>query len=383
MDTVDREVSERHSTLSTKLDGGSRSGTSPTAVLVILVLVLVAAVLATYLASGGVESASGEDGLAKPPPVAVGSVPDPLVSAPHPGSTGVATVSVIRTREGQSAPIDAAEASAITSIERFRGTGTLRVRARAPAGTRLPERWTLVVVPSAVLIGGEHAERRRLERGQDDERTVLEDLQLGGYEVRVEAERMNARPVRVMLVRPDRSDRTVFLEFSAAGYLSGLVIDADGYNVEGLPIALEPAEGGIAREATTDAVGRYRFEHVLDGEYSLHVGGTMNPIGDPRELQFRAPSLTMPTIEVPLLGELEVRVVDAAGFEVAGARVIGWGREGGSVDATTNAQGACRARFLPPGWYSLIAAHPDLGSLRRRVQLQAGETGTVEIRLGE
>jgi hypothetical protein len=113
------------------------------------------------------------------------------------------------------------------------------------------------------------------------------------------------------------------------------------------------------------------------------VGGTANPLLHPIELQFLAPSLTMPLIEVPELGELEIRVLDAAGFELEGASVKGWGRDGGRVDAVTDVRGTCVARFLPPGPYSLIVEHPEHGSARRRTELRRSERAEVEIRLGE
>jgi hypothetical protein len=357
-----------------------RSGAAPTAVLCILVLVAVVTVLAFFLVAGGVGHAGDANELAEPSSAAVGSEPKSALSVVGATSTGVPIATVIRPREGLPTPADPDE---IGSIERFRGTGTLRVHARPPAGRPLPEQWTLVVRPSQVLMGGDQAEERRIERGPEDTLSVLERLPLGGYEVGLEAPRMNAEPALILLSKPHRTDRTVFLDLTPAGYLSGRVIDADGYDVEALTLVLEPRAGGEARTSVTDQRGAYHFEHVLDGEYQLHIGGPDNPLLPARELQFLAPTLTMPPIEIPVLGALEIHVLDASGLELAGVRVTGWGKQGGRVDLTTDERGRGVARFLPAGWFSLIAEHPELGSARKRTELASGETRTVEIRLGE
>jgi hypothetical protein len=67
-----------------------------------------------------------------------------------------------------------------------------------------------------------------------------------------------------------------------AGTIAGAVLDgASGQPLAGAQVALEPAPGGAVmgrgafwtagRTATTDAAGRYGFNDVAAGAYSLHV----------------------------------------------------------------------------------------------------------------
>ena len=255
------------------------------------------------------------------------------------------------------------------------------VHARTGGGSSLPGRWTLVLGPSQVLIGGERAEERRIELGSGDALHLVEDLALGGYRVGIEAERMNAEPQMVMLAQPSRTHVNVYLDLYPAGIVTGRVIDTRGTDIEGLELALESPDGSRRATAVTDATGVYVFEDVLDGEYRLFVGPVTNPLAEPRELAFKAPTLTMPVMEVPVMGELEILVVDAAGLGLEGARVTGWGREGGRIEVETDREGRVVARFLPAGHYTLSAQHPDLGRARARTELASGQRGRVEIRL--
>jgi len=343
-----------------------------------VVLIALGALVAILLGTGGVGKRGPLEQVAEPPAVAVGSEPEPSLSAQGGARTGAGPLQLTLPREGPLPPLDVERH---LSGERFEGTGTMRVHAEPGPGASLPGRWTLVLGPSDALIGGERAEERRIDRGPGDLLTVVADLPLGGYEVRVEAERMNAEPQMVLLAKPSRADVDVFLELYPAGIVTGRVVDARGMDVEGLELALESPDGARTYTALTDALGVYLFEDVLDGEYRLYTGPVTNPLAEPRELAFKAPTLTMPVLEVPVLGALEVHVLDPAGLDAEGVHVTGWGRQGGRIDVTTDARGRALARFLPAGSYTLSVLHPDLGRSKERVELSAGETRRLEIRL--
>jgi hypothetical protein len=267
------------------------------------------------------------------------------------------------------------------SSERFRGVGTLRVIARTAGDAPFPREWHLALEPSRVLIGGEHAERRRIELRAGERELELADLALGGYELEAAAEGMSSESQQIMLARPDETLVVVHVVLRPAGFITGLVVDPHGEAVEELPILLEDVRTRERREARTDPAGRYLFEGVLDGEYILHLGSADSPLARARELSFQAPSMHVPVLEVPRLGSLVLRVVDSGGLEVSGARIQGYGSAGGRIEATTGNDGRATARFLPEGRYTVIAVREGVGRAHERVQLAAGETREVELRL--
>jgi hypothetical protein len=268
--------------------------------------------------------------------------------------------------------------------ERFRGTGRIEGYLDLPAGMQAPRPWTLVLEPSKVLIGGERAVTRRVTFEQGEREFALEDVPLGGYQLRAEALDMSGPPELVLLARPDAHDMIVHVALRPAAFVEGWVEQSDGEPVDGLALQLEPLAGGATRTAVTDARGGYRFENVPDGEHRLSAGRAPSPLAEPLQLLVSPPSLSVPRIVVPLLGELEIAVLDAAGQPVAGVAVEGWGSGGGTVSATSDRLGAALARHLPAGRITLNAALGE-GAQRRVgravVELEPGERGRVEIRL--
>jgi hypothetical protein len=262
---------------------------------------------------------------------------------------------------------------------RFVGRGRVRGSCDTPPGITLPEHWTVVLEPSRSLIGSEHAEHRRLECSGTQE-FALEDLPLGGYDVRCEAAGMNGLPVAVLLEQGS-SDPYVLLLLSPAGSLEGELVDGDADPLEDVPVALEPlARGrGPRVETRTDARGRYRFERVLDGEYRLHFGRVENPITPARELAFQAPGMTFPRVVIDGLHTLSVRVKDDAGRPVQGARVHGNGSNGGTFEGETDVAGEYRARHLRDGRVRVRAERAGFGSAFE--VLEFGSTPQRELEL--
>jgi len=315
-------------------------------------------------------------------PAPAKALPPAEARAPEPHSALAIPRAEARGRELPAARAPEVDPLAQISPRRFEGSGTLRVRLTARPGVAFPERWTLVVAPSKVLIGGEHASSRRIELSSGEREFVLDDLPLGGYEVRAEAPAMSSAPVLALLARPDETEADLVLEIYPAGFLAGAVFDEAGVPVEGLEVVLESATDRSRRSATTAHDGRYRFDDVLDGEYSLSAGGPERPLAPPLDIGFLAPSLHAPAITVPILGALEIRVLDRAGQPVPDARVEGYAHEGGRIDARTDERGDALARFLAPGEYVLFASHPERGQGRARGAVRAGEHAAVELRLG-
>jgi hypothetical protein len=262
---------------------------------------------------------------------------------------------------------------------RFDGRGTLRGLVRTPRGVAFPERWRVVVEPSELLEGRERAERRAVELAGDVREFLLDDLPLGGYAVRAEAEGMNSPTLHVLLVRQSPA-QYVTTELTPAGTIDGSVVDAAGLPAEGVELVLASARGE-RRTARTDPAGRYEFPRVLDGEYTLWVGSPEAPLLPPLELAFQAPALAVPLRELPPLGELEIEVVDDTLAPVPDVAVRGFGAARGRIEARTDATGRALARHLPPGEYRIEA----LDALGRKgklyAQVVAGERASIAMRV--
>jgi hypothetical protein len=264
---------------------------------------------------------------------------------------------------------------------RFEGTGKLTVYAFAKDGAPFPEHWLLALEPSQVLVAGKHARGRRLSFDQGEREVALEDLELGGYDLRAFANGLCAQAQQVLLAKPDDDNLVVHVVFFPAGFLTGRVVDSNGAPVADVGVVLESAESHERREGQTDPAGVYLFETVLDGEYTLFVGEPINPLTRGRELAFAAPSLHMADIEVPVLGDIAIQVVDRAGRAVAGARIEGYGIAGGRVALVSDEQGRALARHLPPGDATLVASTDDGNQGREKLTLAAGARAEITLRL--
>ncbi len=256
--------------------------------------------------------------------------------------------------------VAAAARPAICDLDasRFQGTARIEGYLILPRGVEPPQSWALVLAPSKVLIGGDRAVARRVEFEHGETTFTLTEVPLGGYELRAEAPRMSGATEYLLLARPEAQHAVVHLALSPAAFVSGRVVDAEGAAVAGLEVLLEPEGGGERRSATTGPSGAYLFELVPDGSYRLLAGDPHAPIAPARELLVGPPSLHMPDLVVPVLSVLQIRVVDRDSRPVPGARVEGWGSQGGRISAVTDERGLARASFLPAGRYSIRASAP-------------------------
>ncbi len=260
----------------------------------------------------------------------------------------------------------------------FQGTGGLRGHVSVSGGAAFPSHWTLVLSPSRVLPGREFAREQSFEFSQGETDFRLSDLPLGGYDVTLQAPGLQSLPHPVLLEPANRSP-FVNLQLYAAGELHGRLLNAEGDPQPEIDVHLTAQPEGQTRSLQSDRIGRFRFTGVLDGSYTLVVGDPVNPLTEPRRLNFRAPSMNLPDITLPALSALRLRVLDTAGNGIPHAQVRGAGSLGGSVDGRTNIDGWLTIPYLPPGRYRLQVEHPSVGEGRVAVDVQAERTAESSV----
>jgi len=264
--------------------------------------------------------------------------------------------------------------------DRFDGRGSITGSISVPDGQASPPEWTIELVPSATLTGGNRAEYRRLDFTDGETEFAFEDLPLGGYEILVTATGLQAPPWQVLLAKGS-ADARVSIGLKPFGRLEGRVVDTEGRPVDELPVFLKPKTRGAALEAETDAAGTFLFEGVTDGSWELRVGAVTNPLVPALDVDYSAPGPALETIEVPALGTLDVTVLDDVGTVVAGAQISGYGTTGGMLRTETDQAGHARLRFLPPGPFKMFVTHELLGSAAHSETIEAGATAEVTVRL--
>ena len=284
--------------------------------------------------------------------------------------------------EGELAPF----ASARTSARHFEGKlGSLRGHIEVSGEEAFPQQWRLVLRPSTTLPGRENAVARALEFADGRRDFEVRDVPLGGYDVSGEAARFNGR-VQPVLLEPGSEHPFVNLIFVPAGLLEGRILDAHGAPAEGVPVTLFGESATIVSEVSTDASGIFRFAELPDGAYDLLVGKATAPLlPERRPVRFQAPHLTFPDVELPLLGEIHVRVVDSYARPIEGVEVRGSGTSGGLVEGRTDFDGRLVARHLPAGHFRLRLEHPAFAkeyARRIAVDVVAGKVSEAPVRLG-
>jgi len=345
-------------------------GAGHTALILILVGAMATGLLAAWLLQGGRASdptvPAGAHAIQPPP-----DAPGPISSAP---GTRQSAHSERSTPPAGPAGEDPARS------RRHDGTGRIRGYVETDPDLPMPTRWTLVLGPSPFLAGRERALPRRLEVEGGEREFNLPDLPLAGYRLLVEAPGVNCTPLDVQLDR-DNNDLYVILALARAGFIAGQVLDEAGAAVEELEVWLEPRPGSERVKSLTDHLGGFCFESVRDGEYVLYLGPPSSPLLAPQQLVFRAPSLTLSAQVIPVLGRLELVVVDEFGSPVQDAELRGSGNAGGLVNARSDPSGRALVRFLPPGRYRVHARHEDFGTALKIVSLRVGEAPEVRLEL--
>ncbi len=306
------------------------------------------------------------------------------------GSGGRAPRPVAVPAEPEPEPPVAAGAE-LREAERLEVAPHVNAPKREPEGTcRLT---VLVVTPQAdgVVRAGFDGTVRVHLRGTDGrlERTLpltaaqpRAELECPAGEYEFTAEHRAGQPLGALPVRSvleANTSQTVTLALVRLQVLEGTLADAHGKKLADVPMRLE-RRGRTAVETDTRAGGRFAFPAVPVGDYELLVGDPHGPLIPARALDLGAQRDELALV-VPVLLELEVRVLDGEGKNVAGARVEGAGNAGGYLLGETGRNGSLRARSLPPGRYQVSASHPTLGRGREAFELTAEREVPLEIRL--
>ncbi len=324
--------------------------------------------LVLYLGRGGAAAPSAAPARppsARPPAVEPEALPPasavpPRIAAPSDAEVPPAAPADLRLGAGAKPDPDAA---------RFEGErGRIRGYIETADATPFPARWTLVLEPSRTLTGRDRAEPRTLEFQAGEQEFTVSDLPLAGYDLCASAPGLNALRSPVLLDRKNR-DPYVTLQFYPAGFVAGRVLTHEHLPADDLLVTLTDGVRKAAREVRTDVLGNFRFDGVLDGEYTLAFGPTLSPLLPVQTLRFSSPSLTVPDRELPALASLSILVLDEQDQPVAGATVRGDGPPGGALVVTTDARGTAVGRYLPPGTYKLSAEDELHGRVRLGIQL--------------
>lgn len=276
------------------------------------------------------------------------------------------------------APLDTRYKPELTDPARFNGRGRLLVELQAPPEFNGP--WTLVLAPAKGLFGADRAQPREHQVLTGERRVTLDDVQLGGYEIRAKADGLQGVPEYVMMALPDDIDVIQPLRLVHLGEVVGRVLDVDGAPATDFPLELQSPSGQVAQNVRSDASGHYRFERLADGEYKVAAGYPGAPL-IVREVQFAAPSLTMPDLKLPPLAPLRVRVVDAEGRAVEGATLSLSGLASGARSATTDRDGLAQLPHCVAGYCVLALDAPEFAPTTHEIQFEPSVGGEREVRL--
>jgi len=264
--------------------------------------------------------------------------------------------------------------------QRFDGRGKIRGYIETADETPFPTEWSLVLEPSTTLIGRERAVRRVIEFTQGEQEFEIDDLPLAGYDVLAKAPGWNARRHSVLLDNRHRNPY-ITMQFYAAGFLEGRVLNHEKLPAEGLPVTLRWLGGSDEPRTTeTDVLGRFRFDEVLDGEYELRFGAALAPLLEPKRVRFTAPHMTLPDRELPVTSNASIVALDPYGNPIPDVRVRGSGSNGSAFDVVTDATGRATARFLKPGRYRASGDHEHYRRARHAFEV-GDEPVDVVLRL--
>jgi len=362
----------------TALRGSRQAGSAAWIVLTLLVVILG---FVAYLWLVPVSSPPGPGG-------PVTHTPDGSRSPQESAPSFPSSPDPLASERVESAPSQPASGVRASAGDRFKGRGSLRGTVDTSTGKDFPAQWTLVLEPSHALAGSESAVSKRLEFTADERDFEIPDLPLAGYAIHAEAPGYNGLSAHILLERTS-SSAYVMLQISPAGFITGQLTDSEGVPVDdievwlfnGKPPALGQSKSG-GRSTTTLPDGTWRFESVLDGPHSLVFGAPLSPLVPPVQINFRAPSLTVPSPKLPVMATLEIMIIDEAQQPITGARLRGSGTRGGSFDLETPPDGILHLKHLMPGHYRFTASHEAFGEGQLERRFEGGENDTEVIVLG-
>lgn len=202
---------------------------------------------------------------------------------------------------------------------------------------------------------------------------------------RITADHSSYAPTRLDDVRP-REGR-IEIRLQTGGTIAGVLVDEDGGRpVERAIVSLMSGDSLVDEDAS-DGVGRFRFERIPTGRYSLKIRPRDHMAAERAVTlapsRFDAPSLDLGEIE--LVGAFVIRgvVTDSLGDPVPRARVT-LPFTLGSPTASTDVRGGFELRGVAPGTYELVAEHVRAGTARARRAVRGAAhelVSDVEVRL--
>ena len=266
------------------------------------------------------------------------------------------------------------------TVDRFEGRGRLRGELTVAPGIAPPREWTLVLEPHPWMSGRQRARAMRVEHKAGEREFDVPDLPLAAWQVRAEVPGLNSTRADVLLVRAS-PDSHVVLRLEPAGLVDGEVIDADHAPAEDLLVVLERAADKSRRETRTNPAGYWRFDDVVDGEYTVWFGRPEQPLLQPFPLQFVAPTLRFPKKQLPVCGALDIVVTDTRLAPQPDVEVTGFGDPQGTLQGVTGLDGTLKESWLWPGQYRLQARAKDGRVVDATVLVDPRQRATQVVRL--
>lgn len=237
----------------------------------------------------------------------------------------------------------------------FEGTGTISGVLEVPRGLELPDSWELVIGPSRMALGRDHAGTRRVTMSADQTTFEERDLPLGGYAVTAEIEGLNATRHEVMLFGLAEAPNAgtyhvhVVMHVLPAGSLTGSVLDSLGSPAEGVPITVGEAQGSMRWTTATGINGWWKVEGLPTGRYRVWLGPPTRPLVPEFPAAVTSGETVATEQRLPALGSIVLCVLDDQGRPLEEVRVQGYGP--GPIDVVTGFEGRVLIDHLRPGTY--------------------------------
>ncbi len=230
--------------------------------------------------------------------------------------------------------------------------------------------------PEVLLIRAEGSEPLFQRKARTGELVLIGPYPAGDYLLIAKADGFKTaeQPVKV-----GAGEAQVELVLASGTFIRGRVLDEYGRPAPRISVLVNPT-GDVAY---ADEEGKFSAEVPSPGFYELQAHHSDWGGG---ELKVTAPA---ENVELMLEPKAGLRVtVSAGGRRLEGADVVLWlGRDGSyRSDRPSGSDGVVLMRGMPPGRYSLVAAHRDfLPSERKQVELRDGELQdlSVELQQGE
>jgi hypothetical protein len=245
----------------------------------------------------------------------------------------------------------------------FDGMGQISGELMPSGSDPMPDQWTLVIEPSLFAIGKETAERREIDFPGQQTTFEVRDLPFGSYRVFARTADQSTVPLEISLFKikgpgnraKDRSH--VMLQLQPVASLHVQLRTKQMGPAMDLGLVLESRDTRKRLKATTDATGRYEFDHLAAGEYLLFVGSPDQPLLPTAEIQVAPGQVNAWEGVLPETHSVRFRVIDAEARPLPGAILRGHG--GAPIDGITDFQGELHQLYLPAGTYRIRVEHAE------------------------